>query len=237
MRVRKYLSHWRRAALGDLTSAAFGWGAAIAALFVAAIPGLNIPQRLGLMTAGEQLPWWFSPLASAVFAVLIVAIFRMFIIAPYRAYRMLNPFKVTVLSGLLKTQYPAGQYEPQRVAVAIKNTSYLRRNDCVVHITAIDGVDNSNHAFPRFVERFSIDSGETKQISLMYRTFRRTPLNNDDAIAVAGPVSPGYGGNILRISANMSHIVSVRIGIPDNEPTDIRFKMRTDDTALCAERI
>ena len=233
MRVRKYLSHWRRAALGDLTSEAFGWGAAIAALFVAAIPGLDIPQRLGLMTAGEQLPWWFSPLASAFFAILIVAIFRMFIIAPYRAYRMLNPFKVTVLSGLLKTQYPAGQYEPQRVAIAIKNTSYLRRNDCVVHITAIDGVDNSNHAFPRFVEQFSIDSGETKQISLMYRTFRSPPLT----LLRLRPVSPGYGGNILRIAANVSHNVSVRIGIPDNEPTDLRFKMRADDAALCAERI
>jgi hypothetical protein len=203
---------------------------------VAAIPGLNIPQRLGLMTAGELPPWWFSPLASAAFAILIVAVFRMLVMAPYRAWCMLNPFKVTVLSGILETQYPVGQYEPQRVALAVENMAYLKITDCTVHVMAIDGVDHSN-ILPLFVQQFSLDSGETKQISLIYRTFRSAPLTNDNDITVAGPVAPGYGGNILRLPASGVHVISVRIGIPETEPIDMRLKVWTDDTRLCAGRI
>lgn len=233
----KYFVHWQRAVIHDLTGAAFGWGAPIAALFVAAIPGLNLLQRLGLMTCGEQLPWWFSPLASAAFAILIVAVFRMLFIAPYRAYRMLNPFKVTVLAGCLKTQYPVGQHEPQKVAIVVENMAYLKINDCTVHIMAIDGVDNRDHLFPRFVDQFSIESGEKKQISLIYRTFRVAPLANDNDITVAGPVSSGYGGNVLHLPANAVSVISVRIGIPETEPIDMRIKVSTDDTKLCAQRI
>jgi hypothetical protein len=214
-----------------------GGGAAIAALCVAAIPGLNLPQRLDLMTVGEQPPWWFSPLASAAFAILIVAVFRMLFIAPYRAWRMLTPLKITVLSGLLETQYPVGQYEPQRVAISVENMAYLKINDVTVHVMTVDCVDNSNHIFPRFVEKFSIDSGEKRQISLLYRTFRSAPLANDNDITVAGPVSPGYGGNILRLPANKVLLISVRIGIPDTDPIDMSLNVWTDDTKLCAESI
>ena len=116
----KYLSHWLRAVIHDLTGAAFGWGAAIAALFVAAIPGLNIPQKLGLMTGSEQLPWWFSPLASAAFAILIVAAFRILFIAPYRACRMLKPFRVKLISGEIETAYPKERFERQNVLFQLK---------------------------------------------------------------------------------------------------------------------
>ena len=237
MRVRKYLYHWRRAAFHNFTGAAFGWGTAIAAVVVAAIPGLKIPQRLGLVTVGEQLPWWLSPLASAFFAILIVAAIRVFLIAPYRAYRMLHPLKVTVLSGVLETQYPVGQYEPQRVAISVENMAYLKMNDCTAHIMSIDGVDNSGHIFPRFVEKFSVDSGEKRQINLLYRTFRKSPLANDNDITVAGPVSSAYGSNILRLPTNSVSVISVRIGIHETEPIDMRINVQTDDTRLTAERI
>jgi hypothetical protein len=232
----KYCSHWRRAVVHDFTGAAFGWGTSIATLCVAAILGLNIPQRLKFVTGGEQLPLWFSPLASTLFAILIVAAFRMVVIAPYRACRMLHPFKVKVFSGLLETQYPVGQYDPQCVAIAVENKSYLRIKDCVVHITAIDDLD-SNFKLPRLVEHFSIESGETKQISLMYRTFRSAPAKNDNDITVAGSSSPGYDGNILRLPANIVRHIAFRIGIPNTEPIDMRLKVWTDDIRLYAERV
>jgi hypothetical protein len=136
----------------------------------------------------DQLPTWAVPLVLTAIAITAVLIIHV-VAGGYRAWRLERPLKVTVLSGLLKTQYPVGQYEPQRVAIAIKNMAYLTIQDCVVHIMGIDGVDNSNHIFPRFVEQFSIDSGKTKQIDIMYRTFRSAPLANNRDIMVVGHVS------------------------------------------------
>jgi hypothetical protein len=147
---------------------------------------------------------------------------------------MLYPFKVSVFSGHIATQYPAGQYEMQQVVLALKNRAYRRISDCVVHIMGIDGINNSTHIFPRLVDKFPIDSGETKKISIMYRTFRRAPLTNDSDITVAGPVSPGFCGNVLHIPP-AGYIVSVRIGTPETEALDMKFSVQTDDATLHAE--
>jgi hypothetical protein len=150
---------------------------------------------------------------------------------------MLSPFKVDIVSGILETQYPKAQFEPQRVAIRVKNMSYMPRHDCVIHIMDVDGIDNRNHIFPRFVESFAIDSGETKLISLMFRAFRTAPYGNDIGITLAGPVSPAYGANIVQLTSATNYNVTVRIGIPDAPATTFRLNVLTDEASLRAERI
>jgi len=226
--IKRFIWHWLAATRAGVLSSTFGYGSPIAAVIVG-IYFTNGPLRM------DQLPTWAVPLvlvAIAMTAVLLIHI----IVGGYRAWILERPLRVSVSSGLLSTQYPATQHEPQRVALALTNKAYLTRNDCVVHIMSIDGVDNSDNKFPRFVDKFSIDSGETKQISILYRTFRQHPLINDNFITVAGPPSPAYNGNVLRISAS-DHTLSVRIGIPDTDPIDMRIRARTDESVLSGERV
>jgi phosphate/sulfate permease len=96
----------------------FGWAIAIAALIVG-----WIQQRFDVIkNIGQQ--WWFSPSASAFIGFVIVLLFHAVFVAPYRAWRILHPFKVTLISGILESEYPAEKFQRQRVAVAIKNKSY-----------------------------------------------------------------------------------------------------------------
>jgi hypothetical protein len=49
----------------------------------------------------------------------------------------------------------------------------------------VEKIDNLNHIFPRLIQQFSIDSGEIKQILLMFKAFRSAPLADDINITVA----------------------------------------------------
>jgi hypothetical protein len=233
MRTRllvKFLFHWRSAVIHNLGDAAFGWGAPIAAFIVAAIPGLNIPQRLGLMTKGEQLPWWFSPLASAAFAILTVAAFRIFIIAPYQAYRRLNPFTVKLVSGDIETAYPKEQFERQNVAVSIENKSYLDLDRCTLHVMKVNGGNSDNLQLPRLIQEFSIQSGDKIFIPILSRTLRASPLQNDRYLMFHGQRVLSRTGNIVTLPAD----VEIRIGIPDGNEVLISCGIRGDDTNLTA---
>ncbi|HKM81269.1 MAG TPA: hypothetical protein VJY15_09960 [Candidatus Acidoferrum sp.] len=231
----KYLSHWLRAVIHDLTGAAFGWGAAIAALFVAAIPGLNIPQKLGLMTGSEQLPWWFSPLASAAFAILIVAAFRILFIAPYRACRMLKPFRVKLISGEIETAYPKERFERQNVAVSIENRSYRDLVNCTLYVTKVSGFNDDHHQFPRLIQEFSIQSGDTIVIPILSRTLRTAPLQSDKHLTFHGPIAPVWNGNIVTLPIG-SYDMEIRIGVPDGNAVLIPCMIQSDDSNLNIRR-
>lgn len=99
----KALSHWWRAVVHGISGGMFGWGIAVASIVIAAFIGLGIPQKSGLIKLNQELPWWFSPLSSVALALIVVAAMHIFVIAPYRAYRMLNPFKIKVVSGDIET--------------------------------------------------------------------------------------------------------------------------------------
>jgi MFS family permease len=224
--IARFIRHWRRAIAYGIRSAAFGYGSTIAAVIVAI-----------LFVGGRfQAPSWAIPIVSAAIAIIAVFVLHVFI-GFYRAWKMLSPFKVDIVSGILDTEYPKAQFEPQRIAIRVKNMSYMPRHDCVIRIMNMDGIDNRNHIFPRFVESLTVDSGETKLVSLMFRAFRSTPYGNYTGITLAGPVSPAYGDNIVRPMSTSNYTVTVRIDIPDTAAAIFRLNVLTDETSLRAERI
>jgi hypothetical protein len=231
MQVRLYLFHWRRAAVYDLTGAAFGWGVAIASFFVAAVPAFNIPQKLHLMTGTEQLPWWFSPLASAAFAILIVTAFRMFIIAPYRAWHMLNPFKVRLVSGDVRTAYPKERFERQSVSASIRNKSYRVLTNCTLHVMKVSGSNNEHYQFPRLIQEFSIQSGDTIVIPILSRTLRPAPLQSDECLIFNGPIAPVWNGNVVTLPIG-SYDMEIRVGVPDGNAVLMSCGIRSDENRL-----
>jgi hypothetical protein len=206
---------------------AFGYGSVVGAILLALL--LTVwPLKIGP---------WVQPAVAAVFSIAFVFTINLLVIAPYRAYRLLEPFKLTVISGLLETAYPIGQFEPQKVALRITNRSYQPQRECVVHIMDIEVVDNRDHKFPRFIEKFTIDSRDTKQVVLLFRAFRQAPYGNDIGITLGGPVGMGYGGNIVRLPTDRSYLVSCRIAVSDIDPIIITLKVWSDDAKLYVERV
>jgi hypothetical protein len=189
-RMIRFLGYWYRALFYGVASAVFSYGSPIAALIV------GIFFTSGPLKLDQSRPWVIV-IASVALAYLVAFTIHSFI-GLFRAWNMLHPFTFEVVSGQLETQYPKGEHDPQIVAVRIKNRSYLTRHDCVVHIMNVEGIDNRSHIFPRFIEKLSIDSRETKQIPLMCRAFRFVPFANDIGITLAGPVSP-HGTPILYV--------------------------------------
>jgi hypothetical protein len=227
--AERFVRYWRGAIAYGVSSAAFGYGSLIGAIIV------GVFFTHGSLKI-DQFPAWVIPLVSAAIAIIAVFILHIFI-GFYRALKMLRPFETEIVSGDLDTQYPKAQYESQKIAVRIKNKSYLPRHDCVIHIANIEGIDNQSHIFPRLIEKFSIDKGETKQIALMHRTFRAAPLANDWGIILNGPIGHGWNGSIVRIPVDKSYNVSVRIGVPEIDQIDLRMRIWSGDTALYAEQI
>jgi len=180
--VKVFLRHWWRAFTKGVAGAAFGWAAAAAAVLVGLILWLfNIKM--------ENAPPWALPLVGASLALLIAIVAHLFVVAPYRAMRMLSPFSTKIEYGYLASAYPRHQFEPQTVSIRIKNRTYLSRV-CVVHVMSIDGVDNSNRAFPRFVSEAIIESGETEDVPILR-------WHQNQNITVCGPVAWGWGGNFV----------------------------------------
>jgi hypothetical protein len=87
------------------------------------------------------------------------------------------------------------------------------------------------------MQQFSIDSGEIKQVPLMFKTFRSTPLANDTNITITGAPAPAWDGAFIRIADNCFHLVSVRIVVPEIDAIELQMKVWSDDVGLYAERI
>jgi hypothetical protein len=57
---------------------------------------------------------------------------------------------------------------------------------------SVDGLENKNHAFPRFIEEFSLEADQTKEIAFLFWTAREPPNSNDPILTFGGPPSPAY---------------------------------------------
>jgi len=205
----------------------FGWGTLATTLIV----GLIRYQYGFSITASEQASWWLTPLANAFAALVVVAAFNALVLAPYRACRMLKPFRIEVVSGQLDSEYPKGAFPRQSAAVVMKNLSYRQRSNCVLHVLHIDRFDNEHHALPRFVSEFSLLPGDTQQITFLSWTTRSPPHNNDPTFMLSGPIGWGWGGNVVTLPC-ASHDIDIRIGVPEADAIIIRCRVWADGNDL-----
>jgi hypothetical protein len=146
----RWIVLWWAATIHGVAGAWFGWAAVAAAAFIG-----YLQQRFNLVKEIGEAPGWFLPVASAFFAFVAALLIHAVVIAPYRAWRMLNPFKIRIISGILKSEYPAERFERQRAAVLIKNKSYRQRSNCVLHVQTVSDFDDQNHAFPKFIKELA----------------------------------------------------------------------------------
>ena len=206
-RFRRALRLWWAATIHGVAGGMFGWGAAAAAFIVT-----FLNQQFGIIKNIDEASWWFSPVAGAFVALFAVSLTHAVLIAPYRAWRMLHPFRIDIISGMLESEYPAERFERQRAAIAIKNKSYRQRSNCVLHIQNVNNFDNHHRAFPRFIKEFSIQRGEIKQIEFLTWTTRKPPRENDKSIVLCGPAGGGWDGNYVALPLG-SYDMELRIGV------------------------
>jgi hypothetical protein len=222
------MRHWRVAARHGVGGNMFGWGIVAAALLLG-----YAHQQYGFISASEQASWWFMPLASAFAGLVVVAVFNGLVLAPYRAWRMLKPFRIEVISGQLDSEHPKESFPRQSAAIVMKNLSYRQRSNCVMHVLQIAGFDNQHHALPRFISEFSLLPGDTQQIKFLSWTTRSPPHRNDQTFMLSGPVGWGWGGNIVTLPCG-SHDIDIRIGVPEADAIVIRCRVWVNDNDLCA---
>jgi hypothetical protein len=182
--------------------------------------------RYGIAAGGWR--GWVRLAAAALLHVLFIA--------PYRAWRMMNPFKTKIVSGILESAYPAKQFEPQRAAILITNKCYRQRSNCVLHVQAVIPFDNQHHSLPRFIKEFSIQPGETQQIDFLSWTPRKPPYENDQKMTLCGPVGWGLGGNFVALPCGSSYDVELRIGVPDGDATTIFCRVWIEGDELKASK-
>jgi hypothetical protein len=223
-RIKTYFRHLRQALIAGVVSSAFGWGAVIGASFLVFLGPLKMIQNHE----------WLQPLIAAAFAMLFVFAIHLIFIAPWRAFFMLRPFSVKVAAGFIETQYPMGRFEPQKVVLVVTNRSYRPRSNCVLHIMGINGCEEN--CFPRFIEEFSIQHGETKSLTVMTWTSRREPYENDKTIMLSGPVGWGWSGNFVALPCGSYDLV-LRIGIPEGDHIVILCRVWIERDFLKAVRI
>jgi hypothetical protein len=171
------------------------------------------------------------PLASAFAGLVIVAVFNALVLAPYRAWRMLKPFRIKVVSGQLDSEYPKEAFPRQSAAVVMKNLSYRQRSNCVLHVLQIGGFDNQHHALPRFISEFSLLPGDTQQIKFLSWTTRDLPHRNDPTFRLIGSIDWGWGGNVVTLPCG-SHDIDIRIDVPEADAIVIRCRVWADDNDL-----
>jgi hypothetical protein len=230
MSIRRFMRavrHWKIAFWHGASGAMFGWGTVAAGFIIAYVqPQLTFIPRL------VQASWWFTPLESLLAGLLAVTIINAVGVAPYRTWRMLNPFRPDVVSGQLDSEYPK-EFPRQSAAVIIKNLSYRQRSNCVAHIWQIVGFDNQHSALPRFISEFSLLPGDTQQIKFLSWTTRSPPHRNDSTFMLSGPIGGGYGGNVVTLPCG-SHDIDIRIGVPEADPITIRCRVWADCNDLRA---
>lgn len=205
----------------------FGWGTPVTAVVI----GL-IQHQYGLsIWVSEQASWWLMPLINALAALVVVAAFNALLLAPYRAWRMLKPFRIEVVSGQLDNEYPKEAFPRQSAAIVMKNLSYRQRSNCVLHVLHIAGFDNQHHALPRFVSEFSLLPGDIQRITFLSWTTRSPPHKNDPTFMLSGPIGWGWGGNVVTLPCS-SYDIDIRIGVPEAEAIVIRCRVWADDNDL-----
>jgi hypothetical protein len=164
------------------------------------------------------------PLAIAFAGLGVVAVFNILVRAPYRALRMLKPFRIEVVSGQLDDECPKEAFPRQSAAVVVENLSYRQRSNCVLHILQIAAFDNQHHALPRFISEFSLLPGGTQHIKFLSWTTRVPPHGNDPSFVLSGPVEWGWGGNFVALTCG-SHDIDIRIGVPEADAIVLRCRV------------
>jgi hypothetical protein len=221
------IRHWRVAARHGVGGDMFGWGTLATVLVI----GL-IQHQYGLsIKVSEQASWWLTPLLNALAALVVVAAFNAFVLAPYRAWRMLNPFRIEFVSGQLASEYLGEAFPRQSVAVVMKNLSYRQRSNCVLHVLHVAGFDDQHHALPRFISEFSLLPGDTQQIKFLSWTTRNLPHKSDPTFMLNGPIGWGWGGNVVTLPCG-SHDIDIRIGVPEADTIIIRCRVWADGNDL-----
>lgn len=225
---KRAVRHWRIAFWHGASAAMFGWGTVAAGFIIA-----YVQPQLTFIPRSMQASLLFTPLEGLVAGLLAVTIVYAVGVAPYRAWRMLNPFRIDVVSGQLDGEYPKEEFPRQSAAVSIKNLSYRQRSNCVAHIWQMAGFDNQHSALPRFITEFSLLPGDTQQIKFLSWTTRSPPHRNDSTFMLSGPIGGGYGGNVVTLPYG-SHDIEITIGVPEADPYTIRCRVWADGNDLRA---
>jgi hypothetical protein len=225
---KRAIRHWWVAAAHGVGGSTFGWGVAAAAAILS-----FAQQQYGYIPAWMQASRWFTPLASAATGLVLVALFNAVVLAPYRAWRMLKPFRIEVVSGQLDGEYPKEAFPRQSAAVTIKNLSYRQRSNCVVHIWQLAGFDNQHHTLPRFLCEFSLLPGDTQQVKFLSWTTRSPPHKNDTTFILNGPVGLGWGDSVITLPCG-SYDIDIRIGVPEADAIVIPCRVWADGNRLVA---
>jgi hypothetical protein len=215
-RIKRFWRYYWPALISGVFSASFGWGAAAGAIIAAWALTFDSARQwaAGWGLTVDSAHQWVGPLLGAATGIVLASVVHVVIIAPFRALRMIRPFSATMVSGHLPSPYPVQAFEPQKVAIRIKNRAYLPRS-CVVHVMWVEGFDNVNRSFPRFIEERSIEPGFTTDVAVMNWTFRNPPQRSDPDIRFCGPIGWGGGGNMASVPASGSHTITVRAAVED----------------------
>jgi hypothetical protein len=230
----KATRHWLLAFRHGVGESWFGWGAAAGVVVANLI--ISLAENGSIVSLNPTSPWltswWFVLAATVVGGLVTVAIFNALVLAPFRTWRMLNPFRIKVVSGQLDSDYPSGVFPRQSVAVTIENLSYQQRSNCVLHIWQIAGFDNQ-YGLPRFVSEFSLLSGNKQAISFLSWTTRSPPYEDDPTFMLGGLVGPGYGGNVAKLPCG-TYDIDIRISVPEADSVIVRCRVWSDDNNLRA---
>jgi hypothetical protein len=242
--AKRFFGHWRAATKYGVQSGWFSWAIAVATVLIAYWQSRQLapPPVNTVAPVLTQTSWiapllniaWVPPLLSICGALVIVVLFNALFLAPGRAWRMLHPFRVRLVVNTGDDVYPKGQFEAQRAAVSITNRSYCTWGRCVLHVISVDGLENKNHAFPRFIEEFSLEADQTKEIAFLFWTAREPPNSNDPILTFGGPISPAYGSNRLTLPIGPAYAIGLRIGAPGSNPICVRCRVWTASGSLCS---
>jgi len=183
--------HWWGAFRHGVSGSTFGSGIAIAAFIVAYAQQRDL--FAALFPARLLASFWFTPLAYVVTSLLLVTLFHALVVAPYRAWRMLDPFRVVKVASDQQDEHPKGAFPAQSAFVEIENRSYQQRSNCRLHVLQIAGFENQHHALPRLVSEFSLASGKTQRINFLTWTTRSPPAWKRCELHVVRTAGMGLG--------------------------------------------
>lgn len=186
----------------------FGWGVALSAGLLA------LAQQRGIVASSDTAPWWLVPLLSVALAFVLVVGCNALLLAPYRAWRMLHPFRIEVVAGNFPGVFPKLAFPRQSATLLVTNLSYRQREGCVLHVMSIAGFNNQHHALPHFVQEFTLQPGDTRQLEFLTWTARTAPSGSDPCFMVSGPVAWGWDGSVVQLPVDQQSII-LRIGIPN----------------------
>jgi hypothetical protein len=215
--VRRFLGHWCRFAFRNALAQTFSWPTMISAVVL----GYSLPKILGIRAFPNQVE---TNLAVAAVS-LVIALGVNMVIAPFKAYRAVRPFVVSVTDDVRSPDFVFNEnVRGYNATVVVHNRSSLFIKDCVAHVLNAPSRDGSVQ--PRFVEQFDLPPKSKKNVFIAYWFSRESNGGDDRDIGISGPMSPTFGGNICRVSAPA--ILNVKVHAPDVDSKDVACRVWID---------